>query len=248
MSTLVCDVQRRSPIAFVSIYGTFDQASAARCLVTLRDCVADAPTALLLDVGHVSIRPDRAFAQLMALFVEVRTWPGTRVGLCAASASIIALFDRYDRDQRPDFYTSVDAGLAAALTFPIAPRQTITLAPDTDSPALARAFATQTCQTWGVARLAALAALIASELSTNAVVHARTPSVLALQLSPTGLNVSVRDGDPRPMRRPLPGAIDAHHSDDHGRGLLILDAMADSWGCLPTATGKVVWARIDRPG
>jgi len=31
---------------------------------------------------------------------------------------------------------------------------------------------------------------------------------------------------------------------DHGRGLLILDAMADEWGCHPTADGKVVWATI----
>src|SRR5262249_39477451 len=140
----------------------------------------------------------------------------------------------------------VSAGLAAASRLPVAPRETIALGADANSPAVARYFVTQTCATWGVTRLAKLATLIASELVTNAVVHARTPSVMGLQLRPTALHIPVRDGDPRPMHRPIPGATGAHNRD-HGRGLLILDAMADGWGCLSTATGKVVWATIDMP-
>jgi anti-sigma regulatory factor (Ser/Thr protein kinase) len=91
--------------------------------------------------------------------------------------------------------------------------------------------------------VAKLASLVASELVTNAVVHARTPSVMALRLANDTLHVSVRDNDPRPMFRPVPGLSGAHDGD-HGRGLLILDAMADEWGTHPTADGKVVWATI----
>jgi anti-sigma regulatory factor (Ser/Thr protein kinase) len=91
--------------------------------------------------------------------------------------------------------------------------------------------------------VAKLASLVASELVTNAVVHARTPSVMALRLANDTLHVSVRDNDPRPMFRPDPGLTGAHDGD-HGRGLLILDAMADEWGTHPTADGKVVWATI----
>lgn len=246
-TTLVCDVQRRSPIAMVSMYGTLDPNSAARCFVTLRDCIADAPTAMLLDVAHVSMTSDRAFQQLVALFSDARAWPGTKIGLCAASMATMALFDAYERDERPAFYSDVNAGMAAAVGLPVAPRQTIALAPAANSPAIARDLVIQTCEEWGIPRLAKLATLVASELVTNAVVHARTPSLMALQLSPTALHISVRDGDPRPMYRPAPGVTGAHNGD-HGRGLLILEAMADGWGCLPTATGKVVWAAIDMPG
>jgi hypothetical protein len=244
-TTLVCDVQRRSPIAIVSMYGTLDPTSAARCFVTLRDCIADAPTALLLDVGHVSMASGRAFDQLLALMRDARAWPGTRIGLCAASDRVEALFDSYDKGDRPDFYDDVDAGMAAAVSFPVSPRQTIALAPDANSPAIARDFVVQTCQAWGISRYAKLTTLVASELVTNAVVHARTALVMALQLNPDALTVSVRDDDPRPMYRPAPGVTGAHNGD-HGRGLLILEAMADGWGCLPTATGKVVWATIHR--
>jgi anti-sigma regulatory factor (Ser/Thr protein kinase) len=100
-----------------------------------------------------------------------------------------------------------------------------------------------TCQTWGIARVAKLAALIASELVTNAVVHARTRAVMVLRLTANALHISVRDQDPRPMYRPAPGASGANESD-HGRGLLILEAMSDTWGCHPTADGKVVWATV----
>src|SRR5262249_36544082 len=137
VSTLVCDVRRRSPIAMVSMYGTLDQTSAADCLVTLRDCIADAPTAMLLDVGHVSMRPDRALEQLVTLFSDARAWPGTHIGLCAATEATTELFDAYDKDQRPDFFDDVNAGLVAASRLPVAPRETIALGADANSPALA---------------------------------------------------------------------------------------------------------------
>ena len=136
--------------------------------------------------------------------------------------------------------------MKVALALPVVPRRTIALAPDADAPAVARDFVTTTCDEWGLNRVAKLTTLIASELVTNAVIHARTPSVMALQRGDGELHVSVQDNDPRPMYRPAPGATGAHNGD-HGRGLLILDAMADAWGTLPTASGKVVWATVDLP-
>ena len=73
--------------------------------------------------------------------------------------------------------------------------------------------------------------------------HARTEIGLILRLADGTLSVAVRDGDPRPMYRPAPGAGGAP-GDEHGRGLLVLDAMTDAWGSHPTADGKVVWATI----
>jgi hypothetical protein len=36
-------------------------------------------------------------------------------------------------------------------------------------------------------------------------------------------------------------------SDDHGRGLLIVEAVASAWGSAPTPDGKVVWAAVRVP-
>ena len=241
-TTLVCDVQRRSPIAVVALYGTLDQNSAVRAVVALRDCLADAPAAMLIDIGHLRIANEVSLRPVLGLFDEVRDWPRTHVGICAASPANVAMFG----DSAPTVYADVHAGMAAAHALPVTPRKTIALAPDADAPAVARDFVLSTCDDWGLRRVAKLATLIASELVTNAVIHARTPSIMTLQRDQRALHVSVQDNDPRPMYRPAPGATGAHNGD-HGRGLLILDAMADCWGTLPTATGKVVWATVELP-
>lgn len=87
------------------------------------------------------------------------------------------------------------------------------------------------------------AQLVASELITNAVMHAGTPMVLTLRLLPDALSVAVRDGDPRPAR-----ITDiANESSERGRGLLLVDAFSDSWGNFFPSSGKVVWAKVRLP-
>jgi anti-sigma regulatory factor (Ser/Thr protein kinase) len=83
------------------------------------------------------------------------------------------------------------------------------------------------------------AALCASELVTNGVLHARTPIVLGLTLGAERLLVTVADragGDPHP---PPP-------DDDRpsGRGLMLVDALADQWGVADVAEGKTVWFTV----
>jgi hypothetical protein len=56
------------------------------------------------------------------------------------------------------------------------------------------------------------------------------------------LRVSVRDGVDSLARMQTPT-----ESDDHGRGLLIVDAIASAWGNVPVGGGKVVWASVRTP-
>ena len=241
MPTLICHVRRRLPVAVVDLAGTLDHTSAARAMVTLRDCLADAPTFLLVECGHLAVTAPTALTPLLRLATDVATWPATRIGLCGATPAVRGLVDAHDGTTAS--YASLDDGLAEALSAPVAPKESLALRADHDSPAVARRFVDEICTSWGIRRTSKLASLVASELVTNAVVHARTPSVMSLRLAGDVLAITVRDGDPRPMYRPDPGATGAHDGD-HGRGLLILDAMADAWGTLSTADGKVVWATM----
>jgi anti-sigma regulatory factor (Ser/Thr protein kinase) len=86
------------------------------------------------------------------------------------------------------------------------------------------------------------ARLIASELVTNAV-RAGSPAVhLVLEVHHGTVTLEVHDDVPDPpvLRRPGPGA-------NTGRGLLIVDALAEAWGAEPSTDGKVVWARLAVP-
>jgi anti-sigma regulatory factor (Ser/Thr protein kinase) len=81
-----------------------------------------------------------------------------------------------------------------------------------------------------------LVQLLTSELVTNAAVHARSPLELVLDHRAAAVRVEVYDRDTT-----IP--TDA----EKGRGLVLVDALADRWGANGTTTGKVVWFEIADP-
>jgi anti-sigma regulatory factor (Ser/Thr protein kinase) len=79
-------------------------------------------------------------------------------------------------------------------------------------------------------------------VTTNAVVHTGSAQVtIRLVIEPDLVHVSVEDADrrpPRPRRAQL--------SDTGGRGLALLEALAQSWGTHSHPAGKIVWFRLPR--
>jgi len=94
----------------------------------------------------------------------------------------------------------------------------------------------------------AAASLLIAELTANAARHARVRgrnARLALALTPATLRIEVTDA--RGDRLPVPAAPDTDTGDESGRGLLLLAALADAWGCEPHQPGgKTVWAECLR--
>jgi anti-sigma regulatory factor (Ser/Thr protein kinase) len=86
------------------------------------------------------------------------------------------------------------------------------------------------------------AALIVSELASNAVRHADTPYDLTVQTG-TVVRIEVRDGSPDPavIQHPDPAATG-------GRGLWLVDHFSDRWGSELVPGGKVVWAELQAEG
>ncbi|MFD5557600.1 MULTISPECIES: ATP-binding protein [unclassified Streptomyces] len=90
--------------------------------------------------------------------------------------------------------------------------------------------------------------LLVSELVTNAVVHAGCPAVLRLLLSsgraetaPLTVRVEVADSCARP---PRPRRADGEETG--GRGLELVDGLADRWGWQQEGSGKRIWCEVDR--
>lgn len=83
------------------------------------------------------------------------------------------------------------------------------------------------------------AALIVSELLTNAFLHARSAAEVCVTWRGGTLHVVVAD-----RSRALPQLGDGSPDATSGRGVLIMDALAVSWGAEPEADGKRVWFEL----
>ncbi|MFC4533882.1 ATP-binding protein [Sphaerisporangium dianthi] len=106
----------------------------------------------------------------------------------------------------------------------------------------ARSMVRGTCRGWAVPEeVTDDIVLVVGELLGNAVVHGRPPVRLSVWATEEELCVRVTDHGPEDPRR-------LHLSPEaiHGRGLAIVEALADRWGVVHTAdetgTGKTVWA------
>lgn len=84
------------------------------------------------------------------------------------------------------------------------------------------------------------AALLVTELVTNAVLHARTSIVLTIDAEPGLVVVRVADhSNAMPIQRTY--SRDAAT----GRGLALVDELAAAWGVEHSADGKEVWCEIE---
>lgn len=81
--------------------------------------------------------------------------------------------------------------------------------------------------------------LLASEVIANAVLHSDGPCDVAVTRTDERLRVEVTDADPC-----LPSVVEAGPDDESGRGLLLVNALADAWGTRPEPTGKTTWFEI----
>ncbi|MFF7643384.1 ATP-binding protein [Streptomyces canus] len=111
---------------------------------------------------------------------------------------------------------------------------------DRRSVAVARDLTRITLTDWGVSQRSDDVLLCVSELTTNALLHGVPPHRclrLDLALLADGvLRVEVHDSGPGEIRTP-----DTTPESEHGRGLLLVAALADDWGVRERDPGKVVW-------
>lgn len=112
---------------------------------------------------------------------------------------------------------------------------------DVDAPAAARRGARAMLTGWGYHHRDWLdtAMVVISELVANAVRHGGGCLSLDLHARDGQVTIGVADGS-----AVLPRRRDA--DDDGGRGLAVVEALADRWGVHDHHEGKRVWAQLPR--
>ncbi|WSD98883.1 ATP-binding protein [Streptomyces sp. NBC_01474] len=125
-------------------------------------------------------------------------------------------------------------------------RSSFELAPHPGSAAQARKLTRAHLSGWAVCDdTCDAAALVISELVTNAIVHTASSRIVCeLHDGDDRVRIAVRDegwapGEPHPARRVAP-------EEEHGRGLLLVAAVSTAWGAQETGPGLLVWAELAR--
>lgn len=110
------------------------------------------------------------------------------------------------------------------------------------APRLGREFVRAALVDWGVGQLTDTATLLASEVVTNAVLHAGTASTLCVERTGRAVRISVTDGGRGVARHasPRPGVAGGH-------GLALVDQLAQRWGARRVDGGHEVWFDLEVP-
>ncbi|NHC15386.1 SpoIIE family protein phosphatase [Motilibacter deserti] len=202
---------------------------------------------LVTDGALEARRPDGSWAD--DLVTRVLSTPGPTGAPAGRDAEEIA--DRVERAvldvqaglPRDDLAVVVLRVPDASEPRPATLAMTLECAPESVARARRRTrefVAAATARTDPDADAAEVAALLVSEVVTNAVVHARTSAGLRIELADDRARIEVGDASPlAPVRR------EADSDELGGRGLLLLDRLAAAWGVEQSAEGKVVWFEVD---
>ena len=254
------DQSTRDGCAILAPVGDLDLAAVPSLRQVLLRRLSEQPVAVICDLSRLE-SVDSACA---AVFITVAShpstrWPETNLLLCGAQPAVAAVLERLGVPQYLPVHPTVEEALARAVARPPYLRDELPLAPSATAPAMARRFVRDTCRQWRldavedpngrlarwwVEALVDRAVLVASELVTNAVVHSQGPVRLRLELHQERLQLAVYDQSPRLLALATePGDLDA----EGGRGLLIVDQLASTWGVRHApGGGKAVWCVLER--
>ena len=114
------------------------------------------------------------------------------------------------------------------------------LKPERANVALARRFVIDAVHRLGMEQLSDVVELLASEVVTNAVLHAGTELHVRVLQANGGVRIEVSDGaGGAPTRR--------HYSAEAatGRGMGLVEALASDWGTTAQGGGKTVWFTVE---
>jgi anti-sigma regulatory factor (Ser/Thr protein kinase) len=102
-----------------------------------------------------------------------------------------------------------------------------------------RRFVADVLCAWNADLLVDDASIVACELATNALIHARSPFRICLSRSASALRIAVRDAS-----RDQPALLAPDPRRTGGRGIPLIAALSTAWGSVAETDGKTVWVDL----
>ena len=231
----------------IAFTGSIDMPTVSRVRRALLKDLSEEPYALVCDLAGVD-HLDPVCATVFSTVANhpASRWPTTSFLLCGAQPEVAETLGRLQVPHFLRLFADVDQAVDEAVARPPYLRDELRLAPTPTAAAAARAFVREVCRYWQIALPDATvtdrAVLLANELVTNAVVHART-DVCGCGWSCAATACT------SPCGTAARGSCAWSPPDgqaEGGRGLWLVEQLARAWGVNPHPDGgKVVWCVLD---
>jgi anti-sigma regulatory factor (Ser/Thr protein kinase) len=124
----------------------------------------------------------------------------------------------------------------------------VSLPADRRAPAAARAAVREVLEAARLDELMDDALLLATELTTNAVLHVGSDISVLVEASDDSVTVTIRDSEPDELPRLDASVAVEYPLANTGRGLLLVDKIAYRWGTTQDLEGKAVWFQLFKSG
>jgi anti-anti-sigma regulatory factor len=227
-------VETGQPYPVVQLSGLLDDRSAPAVRGALLDVLAGQPEALVVDVAGLEVPDPAAIAVLRDVARDTADWPGAHIVLCAVLGGTV-----WQTSGLPVWPSHADAFAELGTPEP-GLQMSLELEPVVGAARRSRELVTEACGRWDRPDLAGPACIVVTEMVNNVVAHAHTPMSVLLARHGDTMTVAVRDRSVAVPRFAGPVAPTSYG----GRGLLLIDSVAERWGSLVLADGKVVWAAL----
>jgi len=225
---LRCTAAHEPPLAVLRADGQLTLRSAGQLRTALLRCLAEQPTAVLVDAAGLTVGEDLSLAAFLAASRHAAAWPGAPLLVCAPSRDMRAAMRRLGADRHLTLCADLDHGrtVAAGRELPAQVRDRLPAA--ATSVRTARRLVSGACERWHLPVVVEPARLVTTELVTNAVRHGGSPIELTVTRGHRYLHLAVRDYH-RKQSRDCPRLV---------------EAVSASWGCTVLPDGNVTWASL----
>lgn len=195
---------------------------------------------VLLDVTDLRVEPAAALDAFPAALDEAGDWPAARLVLVTDDPGMCQALRTTGCARRLRIAPDVGQARRSCTVRPDHVSARWTLPPTRTAPSQLRRQLHDRFQEWDLPTEAAEEMLLMiNELASNVVDHAGTVGHVQVDLDGAALRAAVRDDSPRPPRL-LPRDVLAAR----GRGLQMIDALAERWGWERHGSGKTVWVTL----
>ena len=236
---LACQVSRVDGYVVLRLSGELTVRTGSRVREVLRSLLLDRAR-VLVDLTGLTAETPAAVAVFPAALAATGGWPSARLVLFGAGERMADALRRGGIVRSVPLAATREAAENLLHHRPERVSRCADLPADPYAATLAQALIADACADWDLADRYDRAALIGTELVTNAVEHTGAPSTLVLVVDRADLRVAVRD------TQPVDEAQLRQFGDTSrpGHGLLLVAGLSRTWGVTRHHYDKTVWARL----